>query len=134
MGSGRNGIEKRQHHMNYGTETRGGPRRFSIAVVVGVLATLGSTLITRAQPAAPTPSAPATTAKAGRTSAEIQADLQIAGTALRDALGPAKNLRDPARRAEAAPKALPAMKKMESLYADMGGANPQFKAMADSAR
>jgi thiol-disulfide isomerase/thioredoxin len=64
--------------------------------------------------------------------AEIQKDMQAVGMELSQMLS-AGQLMDPAKRAEVAPKAIPALKKMAGLMEELGNAEPQAKeAMAAS--
>lgn len=86
-------------------------------------------------PAAPaadptTPAAP----KGKRTAEQVQTDLQQASQDLRGVLASPETMIDPAKRAEAAPKTIPALKKMLALFEELATIEPDQKKELNGAR
>src|SRR4051812_42099356 len=114
-------------------------KRFVSWVALGAIA-CGATapsMSARAQQPAPTPkeapqdphATPAAPAAPGgkRTMEQVQAELGEASTALRAALASPEVMLDPAKRAEAAPKCVPALKRMIGLFDELSALDPESK-------
>lgn len=83
------------------------------------------------KPAAPA-GAPAT-GPAQRTPEQVQQDLKATSEQMEGVLGNLENVLDPAKRKEAAPKALPVIKKMLALMDEFGTIEPEAKPRIESA-
>lgn len=76
----------------------------------------------------PKPAAAAPAADGKRTPEQIEADLQKASGELREVIGSPDVMLDPAKRQAAAPKAIPAIKRMSALLDEVVKVQPEAKA------
>jgi thiol-disulfide isomerase/thioredoxin len=102
-------------------------RRLCLIVALFAMGFTGLSL--RAEDAKDPKPAPANTPKADaqRTPQQIQADLQKAGGELQGVLTSPQVFIDPAQRKEAAPKVIPIMKRMSTLFDEVVSVQPQAK-------
>src|SRR6476660_7379211 len=84
--------------------------------------------------AAPPATGPATAPTTQRTAQAIMADIQTAGMAISSSFKSPDVLTDAAKRAEVAPKVLPALKRMWELTDELAGADNTGKVIAPQMR
>lgn len=93
-----------------------------------------STSVRAADPVKPTNDKVEKKVEAKRAQQQIFQELQVATEELRAVLASPQALFDAKKRAEAAPKAVPAMKKLSGLFEELGQANDGLKTQAANAR
>ncbi len=98
------------------------------AVVLGLAATTRGAEI----PKQPAPATKPATQPSNRTKEQIMADINAAGTELRGIIGSREVFTDEKKRAEAAPKAIPIMKKFLAAFEELATVDPMAKSQSAS--